>query len=216
MTRPVRDGPKENNMMRFKVFLYAPFALLACFSITPSAEAQQSPPGHMMFVKGEHALTGRHFQEAISDFTEALRQGDDGSPIYVERSAAYALLAQNQHDPLKTVTLALADIKKAQDEGIPANQANESEYYYAIGLICSDTHANDAQAEMEFTRAIRLAPPCTKAVYERGVLRYAMGKRALAIQDMKQAVLQDHLTNDGPNERLARQLLAEFQHGGSR
>jgi Tfp pilus assembly protein PilF len=144
---------------------------------------------------GRDALRKRNYDEAISDFTEAIRLDPNYALAYLYRGGAYD--SKGNHE--KAIT-ELTEAIRLDPKSVFA--------YVARGYAYSND-GNLEKAISDYNEAIRLDPNASLAYYNRGNAYYNQGSHEKAIRDFTEAIRLD------PHYALAyvNRGCAYFNHG---
>lgn len=156
--------------------------LTLAISVIPSAVAYHNR-GIALALRGA-------MNEAISDFSDALRLMPDLAAAYVGRGNAYAI--EGSHDQ------AIADYSQAirlRPEDAAAYVAR-GQVYVALGQI--------EQAIIDYTSAIQVWPTDPIAYYQRGQALLSQGEREKAITDFEMVL--EFCTDTGLRQRVEEKL----------
>jgi Mlc titration factor MtfA (ptsG expression regulator)/Flp pilus assembly protein TadD len=126
------------------------------------------------YERGAVHLSAEAYDEAIADFTEAIRRAGDFAPAYRDRGWAHA--ARGERDQ------SLADLTQAL-----RLDPRDDAAYLERGRVYAEA-GKDEQALRDLTRAIRLAPYLSAAYSDRAQVHLRRGDYAEAIADFTEAI----------------------------
>lgn len=143
-------------------------------------ELRQRPTGQLYIIRGAIWDDKGEFDNAIADYTEAIRLDPTDAAVYYRRG--YARAFQSQYEK------AVADYS----ESIRLDPKNGAAYYhrgYALGCEGGEVEREIA----DYTEAIRLDPENAPAFHSRGYARASKGEFELAIADYTESIRLDPL-----------------------
>jgi len=142
---------------------------------------------------GNQALADKKYNEAITEFTKAIKDSPDDATLYYLRGSAYyaryndAFLNNDPKADGNDFRLAIDDFNKAIEI-----DPNYAEAYDFRGLTYAAFEEDD-KALSDYNQAIALKPDLASAYYGRGFLYEENGQYDLAIADYERFL---ELSND--------------------
>lgn len=182
--------------------------------------------------RGDAKYSRRDYEDAITDYSEAIRLSPDNAQAYLGRGNAKYALEQYQdalqdyeeslkHDPdyvyalngRGNVKFALNDYEAAIKDFNQAIQANPqfSLAFYNRGRVKSVLKEYRAAIE-DYSQAIRVNPQYEPAYFQRGIVKSTLKNYAGAIDDYDQAIRLNPQNADAFNSRG----VAKYKLGDSR
>jgi tetratricopeptide (TPR) repeat protein len=143
---------------------------------TFSQELKQSPNSARTYtLRGSLFLQQKSFDEAIKDFSEAIRLAPKNTELLIDRGITYLQAGQD-------AALALTDFQSAV-----ALEPNSPDYQYLLGLALAKTEDYDKAIEA-FTTALQLQPDDLQILMSRGDAHRNAKDFAVAIADYNTAL----------------------------
>jgi tetratricopeptide (TPR) repeat protein len=142
--------------------------------------------------RGVGYLSKGRYDDAIRDFTQAVRLDPKEPAFLIERADAYA---RNGH----------ADLAITDYTGAARLDPNLADAYYKRGLLYDETGRLDL-AIADYTHALKIKPTDAVALYYRGMAYHRNGKDELAKADFTQAL------RINPNLKPAQEALQDLTH----
>jgi tetratricopeptide (TPR) repeat protein len=138
---------------------------------TFSQELKQAPTSVRAFtLRGSLFLQQQNFEDALKDFSEAIRLAPKNPELLVDRGITYFQAGQD-------ATLALTDFQSAV-----ALEPNSPDYQYLLGLAFAKTEDYDKAIEA-FTTALQLQPDDLQILMSRGDAHSSAKDFTVAISD---------------------------------
>ena len=131
----------------------------------------------VFYQRGLRAHAKYDYDQAIADFTEAIRRDPRLAVAYADRAIAFAMKGD--------LIQASADVKEAL-----RLDPNSAVTYYARGEIAFETGRYE-QSIADMSKAIELDPKQLRAYVGRGRALFRLGKKPEALADLDEAIRRD-------------------------